>query len=663
MFTQEDYPEQWAAMQLDLALLYARAPIVVLDEDRTVEHLQAALQVFSKRRFPHDWALIQYDLGLHLQQRQSNLVEAIAAYREALTVFVREEFPENWQNTTMMLARACFDQEYFEAALAHAQDVISHLEDHLQFIGSSIGRIEEVSKIAEMYEIAAFCLSRQEKHQEALLLLEKGRARVLSDTMEMLDIDISCLTEEERRNLNTWVNTIKKHEADVRRLGMKVRHFNASPRSLLLQQARANLEKYIRALSDKHPELQRKDFGLTSLADKLGKDTGVVVLLVTTRGAIVFIIRPGMQVLTGSDTISLPRLTRNSVVSLLRGSFDGPGWLQVYEAFRSLHDGSERAHWQSISENLMAQIWIDLMKPVSEHLEFHGLQKAVIVPQGVLHLMPLHAAWRMEGGKKRAFIDSFITSYAPSLGALSSCLTRTSGSSLYTDDMLAIVNPSGDLQYAELEGAAVTARFGHVLRWPEGASDKSELMKIASNYSYLHFACHGKLSVDAPWQSAVSVGPNEFLSLDDVLGSMHLARTRLVALSACDTGQIDIHNAPEEYIGLPSGFLETGAAAVLSTLWSVNDLSTMLLIDEFYGAHRAGADPASSLRQAQLRVRDLRAADLVNWLEEMQAISTHEPRLSYEQFSVLWRHFVSLGPEVRPFADPYYWAAFTVTGI
>lgn len=57
---------------------------------------------------------------------------------------------------------------------------------------------------------------------------------------------------------------------------------------------------------------------------------------------------------------------------------------------------------------------------------------------------------------------------------------------------------------------------------------------------------------------------------------------RLVTLSACETGITDIRQSPDEFLGLQAGLLQAGAPTVVSTLWPVDDLSTMLLMERFY---------------------------------------------------------------------------------
>src|SRR5215467_6226240 len=95
---------------------------------------------------------------------------------------------------------------------------------------------------------------------------------------------------------------------------------------------------------------------------------------------------------------------------------------------------------------------------------------------------------------------------------------------------------------------------------------------------YIHFACHGSYDPRSPLKSAVILAGGERLTLADVYAQPPLRETRLVVLSACQTGIVDFDKLPEEAIGLPGGFLQAGAPGVVGTLWSVNDLSTALLM-------------------------------------------------------------------------------------
>ena len=162
-------------------------------------------------------------------------------------------------------------------------------------------------------------------------------------------------------------------------------------------------------------------------------------------------------------------------------------------------------------------------------------------------------------------------------------------------------------------------------------------------------------------QSRLHLAGGESLTLDNIMRSLDLGVTRLVTLSACETGISEFRQSPDEYVGLPAGFLQAGAPAVVSTLWAVNDLSTMLLMERFYQLHlQDGLDLAPALRQAQLWLRDVTAGELFDRFgrEAQQLVN----RMSKEEALGYWYRFEKMGRGERPFADPYYWAAFTFTG-
>src|SRR5664279_2313335 len=97
-------------------------------------------------------------------------------------------------------------------------------------------------------------------------------------------------------------------------------------------------------------------------------------------------------------------------------------------------------------------------------------------------------------------------------------------------------------------------------------------------------------------------------------------------------------------------------------MWSVNDLSTMLLMNEFYSALDRGLGVGEALRHAQLWLRNVRADEIGTWFAEERRRQDDERILSDEQASEVWRRFVALDPDSRPFENPHYWAPFFVTG-
>jgi CHAT domain-containing protein len=184
--------------------------------------------------------------------------------------------------------------------------------------------------------------------------------------------------------------------------------------------------------------------------------------------------------------------------------------------------------------------------------------------------------------------------------------------------------------------------------------------------TYVHFSCHGSYNWDDPPASGLDLA-NDRLTLADLQqGEVDLSAARLVTLSACETGITDVlRGSAEEYVGIPAGFLLAGAPCVVSSLWAVPDLSTALLMERFYRNHlNTGMEFAAALREAQLWVRDLEAEMVAEYAAECYQQSNQKGKGKKGLLVQMlhYRYLAEQNPNSRPFAHPYYWAAFTVNG-
>lgn len=91
------------------------------------------------------------------------------------------------------------------------------------------------------------------------------------------------------------------------------------------------------------------------------------------------------------------------------------------------------------------------------------------------------------------------------------------------------------------------------------------------------------------------------LTAEDITG-MDLLHTRLVVLSACDTGLGHVQ-AGEGIFGLRRAFVLAGASTLVMSLWRVPDHQTEELMVTFYEALLSGLGPADALRVAQLALK------------------------------------------------------------
>jgi CHAT domain-containing protein len=182
-----------------------------------------------------------------------------------------------------------------------------------------------------------------------------------------------------------------------------------------------------------------------------------------------------------------------------------------------------------------------------------------------------------------------------------------------------------------------------------GIQATAEAVKAyADDVSHLHFACHGSFDVAEPNRSALHLASGA-LTLADVVSKLDLRKCELVVLSACETGITDLRRAPDEFIGFPAAFLQAGAAGIVSSLWPVGDLATMLLMAKFYEfAVKQGTSEPEALRRAQM------------WLRNVDRTELHRVGTT---LGAALGPFLDAEAKDHPFANPHHWAAFTLTGI
>jgi CHAT domain-containing protein len=320
-----------------------------------------------------------------------------------------------------------------------------------------------------------------------------------------------------------------------------------------------------------------------------------------------------------------------------------------------------------------------VMGPVADVLrrslapEPPGFYHVTLIPTGRLASLPLHAApYAVEGGVT-TLLDEHVVSFVPSARVMAQC-RRVPSPRLTKPTLFAIGNPQPlpapwpPLEFSRFEVEALGAVFdgrAHLLQ--EEQCGLAEVDQHLGDAEYLHFSCHGRFDPQQPLKSGMLLRGGEMLRVHDLIVRQRLSSTRLVALSACQTALADFRALPEEVVGLPSAFLQAGVPAVVGALWTVNDLSTALLMARFYALHLRNAgdegdgplEPAAALRKAQLWLRAITNEQLAELFDAYRhSASGHLREVAREKY----RQFTLRDPQERPFENPYYWAAFNLHG-
>lgn len=230
-----------------------------------------------------------------------------------------------------------------------------------------------------------------------------------------------------------------------------------------------------------------------------------------------------------------------------------------------------------------------LIAPLQAHLYAPQL---LIVPYGALHLAPIHALW--DGA--RYLLERHEIHYAPSASVEVLRRQRTQRAAPSSLVAFALREPS--IPQAEAEVRAAAQYFSCAQLFVDEAAQLEQVRAAAANGDVLHFATHGLFRPDNPFFSALKLAD----SWIDVRTIYRLPlQARLVVLSACESGAVQVQGA-DEAIGLVRGFLAAGAQALVVSLWNVHDASAAQIMTDFYaGLMQQRMMPAAALRAAQLR--------------------------------------------------------------
>jgi CHAT domain-containing protein len=246
-----------------------------------------------------------------------------------------------------------------------------------------------------------------------------------------------------------------------------------------------------------------------------------------------------------------------------------------------------------------------------------GPRKLVVVPQGGLQILPIHAAFHEEAGMRPYVATDWSVRYVPSLHFLERSPRRTLAD---PDRYLAVgLNRYADvrlrpLKLAEAEAHELARFIDHRLTPNVLVGPNVRVLDAIGSAEVLHFACHGTWNAD-PEQSALQLwtdrpGMREELTAGFIERDLRFSSVRLTVLSACESGVFEHVFAPDEFAGLPGAFLWAGSGGVMSSLWAVNDLASFLLCSHFYRELRHEQMPEEALAAAQRWLRSLTAATM-----------------------------------------------------
>lgn len=254
----------------------------------------------------------------------------------------------------------------------------------------------------------------------------------------------------------------------------------------------------------------------------------------------------------------------------------------INRALRTMPGSSNETMLRNYAISLVQQLYDALIRPFAARLT--PLQRLTIVPYANLHYLPFQL---LHDGEHH-LIENLEVTILPT----SSLITHAPPQQPRGALALAY-GWDGRLSYTRDEAQLAVEHFGGNLYCEEQAT---QFRFSVSPSQVLHISAHGEYRMDQPDFSYIQLADGPVYT-DDLF--QHDLRYELVTLSACETGRSHAA-AGDELIGLGRGFLFAGAGALIASLWRVDEVLTLKLMEELYRQLDAGVSKAAALREAQL---------------------------------------------------------------
>jgi CHAT domain-containing protein len=521
---------------------------------------------------------------------------------------------------------------------------------------------------------AAYAQAHAGDLTNAVLALEQGRARLLSEILERNHADLSVLQQAHPGHYAAYCRAANRVSTLSERELLPDEIPSDFDLAAEMRAARADLDAAIEAIRDLSGYanfLAAPDW--EDVAEAATPERPLVYLAATPAGGLALVVSSS-QSSSESDThpIWLDDLTDEALREQLIGAADDPelgGYLGAYQDWRrNPRDGAARAAWLKAIDETTRWLWDAAMEHVLEALADLDRHRATLIPTGLLGLLPLHAAWTEDPTQptgRRYALDKIGFTTTPNARALDVARERAAGRD--AKGLLAVDEPqpvsASPLPSSSWETAAACDHSpDSETRLLGGeAATKEAVLEAMPDYAVLHLSCHGFANPAEPLESGLLMAHDELLTLRDIY-ALQLDQARLAVLSACET-RLPGTDLPDEVIALPTGLVQAGVPGVVGSLWSVGDLSTAMLMVRFYDLWQSdGLVPAEALRQAQIWLRDTTNGEKAEYfgteLPELNGTRMPEPLAD-----ALFKQAALRKPHKRAFAHPFHWAAFAFTGV
>src|SRR6201996_7184055 len=327
-----------------------------------------------------------------------------------------------------------------------------------------------------------------------------------------------------------------------------------------------------------------------------------------------------------SDILILLQNTPPSLIPTPNDFFDRAGALKGKLLDSRQKYGLDSNDYEEALASVIAELYILVGKPVIDRLRQLQVPEQSRIwwcPTSVFCSLPLHAMGPIpsDEGEVLYFLDLYICSYTPTLSALIQSRHRDSVSqSSDRPSVLLVAQPDPSLPTVGGEIQAVQALDTEVTSLISEAATPATVIDGFNQHGFVHFACHGTLEANKPFNAGFELYGGERLTLLEIVRS-HLPTAEFAFLSACHTAEVTEGSVIDEGLHLAAAVQYCGFRSVVGTMWAMADTDGRDLAKYFYKAlfsdsrgmpYHEGS--AKALRSAVYNLRRKRGITLERWV-------------------------------------------------
>jgi len=268
------------------------------------------------------------------------------------------------------------------------------------------------------------------------------------------------------------------------------------------------------------------------------------------------------------------------------------------------------------------QLYSTLIKPVYEFIK--NKKRLIIIPDDELNYVPFEA---LENENRKYLAEFYSIQYQYSAYLLNSVNRKYGAEGTLSFAPFSNASSTG-FNRLPYSGEEINGLNGKIFIDKEAT--RQNFINSANKYSVIHLATHAQANDKLPFQSFIVFYPEQKNDSTDYklyaqeIYNLNLDSTRLVILSACETGAGQLIKG-EGLMSLSRAFAYAGCPNIVTSLWKAEDKTTAFISKRFHFYLDKGNTIDNALQKAKI--------DLLNSNEI-------EPSLKTPNY---WSHLIFIG--------------------